>query len=90
VPTPVEVITGLSQEVVAMTEAGVLTQNQGNGLLIKLEAAQAALERDNTTAAANQIQAVIHQLAALVNGKKLDSATADALIADLESALSLL
>ena len=67
-----------------------LPGDSSRGLSNKLDAAQAALDRGDVTAARNQIESAIHQLETWVRSGRLDAAAADPLIADLEAALGLL
>jgi hypothetical protein len=67
-----------------------LPGDAARGLSNKLDAAKAALDRGNDTAARQLIESAIRQLENLVRAGKLDAAEADPLIADLEAALALL
>ena len=51
--------------------AGVLNRGQGNGLIVKSEAAMASLDRDNPTAALNELYAFLNQVDAFVTAGTL-------------------
>ena len=50
-----------------------------NALVATLEAAERQLEKGNTTAAANQLQAFLNQVDALVRSGRMSASQADAL-----------
>jgi hypothetical protein len=86
VTSPGEIIDQVADEVTTLGLSSGVTQS----LLSKLDAAKAAMERANDTAARNQIEAVIRQLNGLVKARKLDGASAADLTSELEAALYLL
>jgi hypothetical protein len=53
----------------------------------KLSSAQASIARGNRTAAANQLNAAINEIQALVKSKRLDASTAATLVAGLQQIL---
>jgi PKD repeat protein len=88
-----QVVATVSQQVTALADSGILTTSQADSMQSKLDSARAALERDNTTAAANQIAAAIFQIEAILNQKKTAQETRTALTSlesELAEALSLL
>jgi hypothetical protein len=78
--TPQDAIELLMDDVEALLEAGTLTQDQAAGLMDKLEAAIASLDRGNATAACNQLQAFINQANAFINANILSLGEGQTLI----------
>ena len=70
----------LCHDVADLITAGVLNQGQANSLIVKCEAAFRALDRGNTTAAINQLNAFINEVAAFINAGILSPAEGQALI----------
>ena len=60
--------------------AGLLNQGQGNSLIVTCEAAFRQLDRDNTTAAINELNAFINQVTAFINVGTLLPVAGQALI----------
>ncbi len=77
---PQEAAAVLADEVVALLDAGALTQDQADGLTGKLAAAIATLDSGNTRAASNQLGAFINQVKAFINARKLSPQEGQALI----------
>jgi len=77
---PEEQIEALIDQVEDLANSGSLTQNQADGLIEKLVAAEQSLLGGNTTAACNQLQAFINQVNAFLKSGKLTSAEAQPLI----------
>jgi DNA/RNA endonuclease G (NUC1) len=73
--------TGMQDEMAlvdALVAAGKINRGNGNSLQAKLEAAAAAVDRGDTSAAANQLEALLRELDAMDN-KRLSAADASAL-----------
>ena len=70
-PAPGQAIQALINNVEALVAQGVLNAGQGNALSSKLRAALQQLERGNARAAANQINAFINQVDALIRSRRL-------------------
>lgn len=79
--TPAEQMAELADEVGALEDAGVLSRGVANALTAKLDAALNQLDRDNTTAAANQLGAFINAVEALIRSGRLHADTGAELIA---------
>jgi ribosomal protein S20 len=71
----------------ALEADGVINGGQANSLRAKLEAAQQSVEKGNTTAAANQLNAFINQVEAFVAAGILTAEEGDALIATAKTIL---
>jgi hypothetical protein len=78
-PTAQEAVE-LLMDVEALLEAGTLTQDQADGLIDKLEAAIASLDRDHTRPACNQLQSFINQVNAFILANILSPEEGQALI----------
>lgn len=78
----------LREKVVALGTSGVLNAGNTNALLVKLNAAEAALARGNKQAARGSVGAFINQVNAFVRTGKLTSAQGAALLADAQTILS--
>jgi hypothetical protein len=65
--TPQDAIDLLMGDVGSLLEEGLLTQDQADGLMDKLGAAVASLNRGNTRAACNQLHAFTNQVNAFIN-----------------------
>jgi len=76
-------VTGKIEDLVA---AGVLNQGQGNALIVKLEGAQKKLDKGQTNAAINQLQAFINQVNDFISAGILTPVQGQALI-DLANAI---
>ena len=79
-PSPQDQLSALIAEVEALITAGTLTQNQGDGLIDKLNQVIAKLANDQTGAACNQLNAFISQVNAFINDGSLTQAQGQALI----------
>jgi len=79
-PTPVEQIQTIETQVQALLSSGVVNGGQGNALIAKLDAATAQINKGNTKAAVNVLQAFINQCLALVNAGTLTAQQAQPLI----------
>jgi hypothetical protein len=77
-------------DLIARGAALPLNSGQQNSLTSTLQAAEQALLRANTTAAANQLSAFINQVNALVNSHRLSQLSADALIEEVDNLLAVL
>ncbi len=73
-------IAGLIAQVQALVTAGSLTQNQGDGLIDKLNQVIAKLDNEQRAAACNQLSAFVNQVNAFINDGSLTSAQGQALI----------
>jgi hypothetical protein len=71
--SPEEAIEQLEAKVQDLVSAGILNHGEGNSLLVKLEAAEASIERGNTNSAFNQLGAFINEVEALVRSGRLTS-----------------
>ena len=60
----------------ALIAAGTVNAGNGNALMAKLEAAAASIERGNTIAAGNQLDALLNELDAMVRSRRLTTAEA--------------
>ena len=67
-------------QIQALIDAGVLTQNQGQGLLDKLNAVIAKLAQGQTGAACNQLDSFINQVNAFISNGALTQAQGQPLI----------
>ena len=68
--------------------SGALDGGTGNALLSKLEAASASLDRGHRTAAVNQLEAFLNQVAALARARRLDAADVNALRTTIEALIA--
>lgn len=75
-----DTIESLIAQVQALITSGTLTQNQGDGLLDKLEEAAAKIEAGQTSAACNQLSAFINQVNGLITNGSLTPAQGQVLI----------
>lgn len=80
--TPAQAARALADAVADLVAAGTLSRGNGNALTSKLDAAQRQLQRGNTRAGANQLQAFINQVEALRRSGRIPASAADQLIAD--------
>ena len=71
VVAPLPPVDSLITDVEALFDDGVINNGNRNALVSKLENANKSLDKANTTAAANQIQAFINQVGAFRNSGKL-------------------
>jgi len=74
---PITLIIARLQDLIT---AGTLTQNQGAGLIDKLNQVSAKLDQDQTAAACNQLNSFISQVNAFINNHSLSQAQGQALI----------
>ena len=79
-PTPAEIAAGMVETVAELANNGELSGGTANALTASLEAAIASLATEDTKTAANQLNAFVNKVRAQ-SGKKVDAATADALVA---------
>jgi len=84
VPTPQDATLYLIADVQELVYLGVLTEDQGNGLIDKLQAAIENMDEGQFNAAINNLNAFINQVNAFYNAEILSSEQADALIAAAE------
>jgi hypothetical protein len=70
----------LIDQVQALIDAGVLNGGQGNALISKLEAIIKQLDKGNTTAAINELQAFINEVNAFINSGTLTPGQGQSLI----------
>ena len=87
-PTPEEAITSLVSAVQTLVNQGALSAGEANGLLAKLDGATRHLNRGNTTAAANLLQAFINQVEAFVSAGILPSTAGEKLISSARNAMA--
>ena len=73
-------IAALIAQVESLIAAGTLTQNQGDGLIDKLEEAIAKRDQDQTGVACNQPSSFINQVNAFINNHSLSQAQGQSLI----------
>ena len=78
--TPQDGIELLADDVTELLENGTLTAGQANGLMSKLNAATASLNKGNTNPACNQLNGFINQVNAFLNSGILSQDQAQALI----------
>lgn len=79
-PGPQAQLAALIAQIQAMATAGMLTPNQGNALVNKLEHVLDKLDKGNTTAACGQLGAFTNQVNAFINNGSLTPAQGQALI----------
>ncbi len=84
-PTAQDTTYLLINDVEAQLESGTLTQNQADGLTIKLNEILAKLGAGNKKSACNQLDAFIYQVQAFVNAGTLSPEEGQALIDKAES-----
>jgi hypothetical protein len=85
--SPAEEIGLVNSQVAGLSS---LNDGQKNSLESKLQAAQQSLTQGNDNAAINQLNAFINEIGALKRSKRLDAATADLLIGEIQTAIDLL
>jgi hypothetical protein len=78
--TPQGAVGTIRNIVAALVNAGVLNKGEGDALTAKLDAAIQQLDRGNTNAAINQLQAFINQVEALARSGRLTQAQSQPLI----------
>jgi hypothetical protein len=76
-PDPIELLIG---QVDALIAAGTLTQEQGAGLLDKIQEASAKLDAGQTAAACNQLSSLINQVNAFISSGTLTPAQGQPLL----------
>ena len=86
--TPAEEITVLINDLNTLVANGVLNQGQVNGLLTKLSAVSRQLERENSAAATQLLQAFINQVRAYMNAGILSSVNGQTLIDAAQNAIT--
>jgi hypothetical protein len=72
-------------DVIAHIDDLPLSERQKQSLISKLNAASDAINRENLTAACNQLEAFINQVSALAQSDELDQATATRLIDEAQA-----
>jgi len=82
--TPQTAIQLLMTDVGTLVSEGALTQGQGNGLLSKLRATIASVERGRTNAGCNQLRAFVNQVHGLVRAGQLPIGAGQELIDAVE------
>jgi hypothetical protein len=70
----------LIAQIQALVAAGTLTQNQGAGLIDKINQAIVKLDSDQAAAACNQLNSFINQVNAFISSGSLTSSQAQSLI----------
>lgn len=70
----------LIDDIEALTNSGILNGGQANSLIVKIDATIASLDRGNTTAACNELQAFINEVDGLVRAGTLTPDEGQALI----------
>jgi len=87
---PGQILQGLIAQIQALVTGNILNQGEGNSLIVKLEAAQASINRGDTTAACNQLEAFINEVEAMVRSGRLTALQGEELIHVVTSARNLL
>jgi hypothetical protein len=83
--TPHDAIQLLMDDVRTLVTEGLVSQDQGDGLIDKLTAAIQSLNRDRANAACNQLRAFANQVNALIIAGKLSGGTGQGLMDSAES-----
>jgi len=78
--SPQQSLSLLIAQIQALVNAGTLTQNQGQGLIDKINAVIAKLDNNQTGAACNQLNAFVNQVNAFINNGSLTQAQGQTLI----------
>ena len=78
--TPQDQLAALIDQVEALIAGGTLTQNQGSGLIDKLNQVVTKLNNNQTGAACNQLSSFNSQVSAFINSRVLTQAQGQALI----------
>jgi hypothetical protein len=78
----------LVADVNALVASGALSKGEGKSLIAKLNAAIDQANRGNTTAAANQLNAFINELRALLSSGRLPAVQAEALIREAQAIMA--
>jgi hypothetical protein len=73
-PTPQAQTEAVGDKIETMVAAGILTANDGQSVIVKLDAAILSLDRGNIGAATNQLNAAKNKVNALVNSHRLSAA----------------
>ena len=79
-PPPPDPLDSLFTQVGALITSGTLTQEQGAGLLDKLNQIRTKIDTGQTSAACNQVSALINQINGLINNGSLTSTQGQALL----------
>lgn len=87
-PTPEEQIQAVAAGVTALADRGTLDRGKAMALTQALENAERALERENTTAACNLLQAFANQVQALVSAAILSQAQGQPLLDAAQSLIA--
>jgi hypothetical protein len=87
-PTPQQKIDAVEAKMYTMLTSGGLSQNDANSLFVKLEAAETAMEKNETAAAKNILNATANQVSALVKSKRISVANGDVLLGSITQAIA--
>lgn len=87
-PTPQGQTEAIADDIQALVDSGVLSANNAGAIITKLDAAIAALDRGNITAAGNQLNAAINKVNSLVNSGKLTAAQGQELRSALQAVIN--
>ena len=79
-PPPPDPLDSLFTQVNALITGGTLTQEQGAGLLDKLNQIRAKIDAGQTASACNQVSAFINQVNGLINNGTLTSSQGQGLL----------
>jgi FIMAH domain-containing protein/PKD domain-containing protein len=71
VVTPAQAVSGAIAMVAALEASGKVSAGNASSLRVKLESARAALERGNSNAATGKLNALLHELDAMVGSDRL-------------------
>ena len=77
-------------EIEAMVEEGSLNEGNGNALNVKITNAMKSIEKCNTSAAGNQLSALINQLEAFVKNGIMEPVPGELLITQAENGIAML
>lgn len=87
-PTPQAATEAIADEIQDLVTSGALSASNASSITTKLDAAIAALDRGNVTAAGNQLNAAINRVNALVNSGKLTAAQGQEIRAALQGVIN--
>ncbi|MFC1628973.1 hypothetical protein ACFL3H_07665 [Gemmatimonadota bacterium] len=80
IQTPEDQITRLVLEIKSLVDSGVMEQGESNSLSAKLEGAIRSMEKGNTGASINQLQAFINQIEAMIRSGRIETGKGQSLI----------
>ena len=80
----------LIEDIESMVEEELLSEGNGNALIVKIKNAIKSIEKCNTTAASNQLSALINQLEAFVKNGVLTEEQGELLVTTAENGIVLL